>query len=136
MNPRALGWRLLVAGTARTPTAVVVRCITAAGRVHYIKPNPWALRAGDGRAGWTKERTAKYEDLVLSAKPKRADIERYEAAIGMPPVEDVASCCVCGCTENRACPGGCSWVPHPTDPTKDLCSACLPAVKKRKESRS
>ena len=27
-------------------------------------------------------------------------------------------CRVCGCTQNRACPGGCHWV------EEDLCSAC------------
>lgn len=29
-------------------------------------------------------------------------------------------CQVCGCTEERACPGGCSWV------EPGLCSACVP----------
>lgn len=28
------------------------------------------------------------------------------------------SCSVCGCTDDRACPGGCAWV------ADDLCSAC------------
>jgi len=31
-------------------------------------------------------------------------------------------CRVCGCTTDRACPGGCSWVS--TNPP--ICSACLP----------
>ena len=30
------------------------------------------------------------------------------------------ACRVCGCTDERACPGGCSWV------EADLCSACAP----------
>lgn len=30
----------------------------------------------------------------------------------------VRSCRVCGCTDDRACPGGCSWV------DEGLCSAC------------
>ncbi|MFA7331074.1 MAG: hypothetical protein WC326_08380 [Candidatus Delongbacteria bacterium] len=35
------------------------------------------------------------------------------------PLGDVGSACrVCGCTEDRACPGGCWWV------EPDLCSAC------------
>lgn len=29
------------------------------------------------------------------------------------------TCMVCGCTQDRACPGGCSWVEW------DLCSACV-----------
>jgi hypothetical protein len=36
----------------------------------------------------------------------------------------VRSCRVCGCTEDRACEGGCSWLPIPHD---SLCSACAPA---------
>ncbi len=31
------------------------------------------------------------------------------------------SCKVCGCTEERACPGGCCWI------GPRLCSACSPA---------
>lgn len=33
-----------------------------------------------------------------------------------------ARCRMCGCTENRACPGGCGWVPDPE--LGDLCSRC------------
>ena len=34
------------------------------------------------------------------------------------PGQKVRSCRVCGCTDDHACEGGCSWV------TADLCSAC------------
>lgn len=33
------------------------------------------------------------------------------------------SCRVCGCTDDRACPGGCAWL----DARDDLCSACVAA---------
>lgn len=36
-----------------------------------------------------------------------------EMSVGEPP-----RCRMCGCTEVRACPGGCSWV------SWDLCSSC------------
>jgi hypothetical protein len=36
---------------------------------------------------------------------------------------DEATCVRCGCTENTACPGGCSWVPNAW--MVDLCSACV-----------
>lgn len=39
--------------------------------------------------------------------------------------ERVRSCRVCGCTDDRACPGGCSWLDIPHD---DLCSACEAAA--------
>ncbi|MFJ1664842.1 hypothetical protein ACIOK4_00345 [Streptomyces bottropensis] len=36
--------------------------------------------------------------------------------------DDVAHCARCGCTEERACEGGCYWVANPQ--MLDLCSAC------------
>lgn len=33
---------------------------------------------------------------------------------------EVQRCRVCGCTDDQACPGGCSWV------EPDLCSRCAP----------
>jgi len=33
--------------------------------------------------------------------------------------ESAKACRVCGCTQERACPGGCYWVED------DLCSACV-----------
>lgn len=40
--------------------------------------------------------------------------------------DDGPACRVCGCTENRACAGGCWWVPDPTMQGR-LCSACSAA---------
>jgi protein gp37 len=37
------------------------------------------------------------------------------------PLDGVRRCILCGCHENHACPGGCSWVPD----IPDLCSRCL-----------
>ena len=37
--------------------------------------------------------------------------------------DDVARCRVCGCTEEEACEGGCTWVEDPLD-DGDLCSRC------------
>jgi hypothetical protein len=44
------------------------------------------------------------------------------AAARLEPDDGIARCRVCGCTEDRACPGGCSWVEDPR--MGDLCSAC------------
>lgn len=52
---------------------------------------------------------AQYQPAALAA------LARIRAAIG--PVK-VTACRVCGCTDDRACDGGCSWV------EPDLCSAC------------
>jgi len=44
-----------------------------------------------------------------------ADPHALAALDGGPGPEpgDVARCRVCGCTDERACPGGCWWVPDP-----------------------
>jgi hypothetical protein len=37
------------------------------------------------------------------------------------------TCCVCGCTTERACPGGCAWV----DEDQTVCSECfVPALER------
>jgi ParB/RepB/Spo0J family partition protein len=38
--------------------------------------------------------------------------------------QEVATCRICGCTEDHACEGGCSWVNDP-EGIGDLCSKCL-----------
>ena len=45
--------------------------------------------------------------------------------LGWNPALDTSArrCRVCGCTDERACPGGCHWI------TPDLCSECAPAVR-------
>ena len=42
--------------------------------------------------------------------------------------DDVSTCRVCGCTDERACAGGCSWVEDP-QLLGDLCSSCLPLAR-------
>jgi len=36
------------------------------------------------------------------------------------------TCAVCGCTDSRACAGGCTWTPTGMD--ADICSRCQPAL--------
>lgn len=68
----------------------------------------------------------------------RADVERLVVrafGIGVSVVlAEVAGdrCCrICGCTQHRACEGGCSWVGD-----DDLCSVCAPYVTTRLERPS
>lgn len=42
--------------------------------------------------------------------------------VAVEPEEGEAFCCVCGCTENRACRGGCYWID--SDEMEDRCSQC------------
>lgn len=40
------------------------------------------------------------------------------------------ACCYCGCTDSKACKGGCSWIiKHKFTPT-GICSACLGSMMK------
>jgi hypothetical protein len=52
------------------------------------------------------------EDDPMSQKPKPKKIDYNDPR---------RECRVCGCTNARACPGGCSWI------EPDLCSKCGPA---------
>jgi ParB-like chromosome segregation protein Spo0J len=42
-------------------------------------------------------------------------------------MSDLATCRICGCTEDQACEGGCFWVEDP-EHLGDLCSKCLPKL--------
>lgn len=60
----------------------------------------------------------------LQAADQRAAIAPARQALPAPTiVEEYVACCArCGCTEDRACMGGCYWVPNPQH--IDLCSGC------------
>src|SRR4051812_22174648 len=50
---------------------------------------------------------------------------RNTAAELMALLEEIQKprCWCCGCTEDKACKGGCAWVDHRK---RDLCTACVP----------
>lgn len=60
-------------------------------------------------------------------RPSPGVEEGPAAEIEFEPDVDLVLCRVCGCTDEHACEGGCSWVPDPAC-EGDLCSRCLPAV--------
>ena len=55
------------------------------------------------------------------ASKKAASIEQAKPDVHDP--DDEPACRLCGCTENRPCPGGCSWV-EDAEQFGDLCSQC------------
>jgi hypothetical protein len=68
--------------------------------------------------------------LVFDVEAGLADLRRRAAEAA-----GVAHCRVCGCTEDRACPGGCAWAGdaelraaglEPMD--GDVCTACVPGA--------
>ena len=66
-----------------------------------------------------------------SANGKHHGNGKAETKAASSETDEEPKCCICGCTEFEPCIGGCSWVKHPTDPTKDLCSACLPIAQRQ-----
>lgn len=68
-----------------------------------LKPDGWVLRGN----------TDRIRELTKAGALIVAEIERLTLA-----TPAVRACRVCGCTDDRACPGGCSWV------AADLCSRC------------
>lgn len=83
-------------------------------------------------------RPCSHEQAIIAAKYWRP-IESGPPALG-PGLEELVDaeivddfderwrvCRICGCTEDDACAGGCSWVPDPQH-RGDLCSACLEAA--------
>lgn len=77
-------WRYVAQGTGRAPTLVWVDSTLVGKAVRFYKPNPWALKGGDKRAGWTKRMSAKIED-VLDVRATAEDISEVIRAIGFPP---------------------------------------------------
>jgi hypothetical protein len=57
--------------------------------------------------------------------------EPIDAPIGARPSNGQMACVACGCTDDRACPGGCSWVSR----SPPLCSACVPLEALEVETR-
>jgi len=56
--------------------------------------------------------------IVLRGKAARTFVDLLAKRLGEP----VRACRLCGCTDTRACRGGCTWV------AARLCSACLPTI--------
>lgn len=63
----------------------------------------------------------RYADLDAAGVPTGEWVElegvRFDEG-AIPGLGIVRACRECGCTDDRSCPGGCSWV------ELDLCSAC------------
>lgn len=49
------------------------------------------------------------------------------ARVLVAPVPQLRTCRGCGCTDLRACPGGCAWVLLDIDAPSGICSTCAEA---------
>ena len=72
---------------------------------------PWSPNRGCGRGTPDFDRNGSCWCGKLMTPELRARVDAWA-----PPTERV--CAGCGCTDGRACPGGCWWA------TPDLCSTC------------
>jgi len=92
---------------------------TAADLVRYMALYTFVDAALDGDSG----------EIVRAAKAFGVDAKKIVdrvAAAAPPP----AKCRKCGCTEDKACPGGCAWAKEPDPKTGlGLCTSCVPAKK-------
>jgi hypothetical protein len=62
--------------------------------------------------------TKAYGPAAVDGDPELITALGQIAGIAARALGEPRTCRVCGCTDERACPGGCSWV------EEDLCSAC------------
>ncbi|MFI5995897.1 hypothetical protein ACIBAC_29105 [Streptomyces sp. NPDC051362] len=72
--------------------------------------------------GWTRVEVAGVEGeprWYCSAYCVTAGLAQAAEELGQA---EVARCVLCGCTEERACPGGCMWVPNAAG--IDICTGC------------
>jgi ParB family chromosome partitioning protein len=76
------------------------------------------------------ERDGRYLAKLAEWGHELSEVEQVvadRATAGVPDGDDVARCRSCGCAEDDACAGGCSWVPDPDGPGP-ICSSCAPRV--------
>ena len=78
-----MSWRYLINKESGGNSPVFVLKITERGVAHYIKPNPWALRPGDERAGWTKKKSV--QESELRGEVPAEIVKTIHAAIGEVP---------------------------------------------------
>lgn len=63
---------------------------------------------------------------LLREQVRKVMVDRHQAGLDTTLGQAERACRVCGCTDARACAGGCSWVED------DLCSACYVPARKRR----
>lgn len=92
--------------------------------LHWLGVHPLAERVvDDDRAARALELLANHAGKTLQISVQPGEVRRAietHAALLAAASPGVRRCRVCGCTDDRACPGGCWWA------GPDLCTACDP----------
>lgn len=73
-----------------------------------------------GHLYWLRLAPSFMPALPLTQLARKMTRKAAEALAALYP----GTCAICGCTDERACPGGCHWVPDPGCKDRDICSAC------------
>jgi hypothetical protein len=63
---------------------VFVQRISSRGTAYIVKPNPWAIDAGDARGGWTQQQSVRAADLVDEPKVPECVQRAFITTIGEP----------------------------------------------------
>lgn len=108
MPPGAREWPATETGYGHTLGAAIV-------------PQGWEAKEGDR---WRE--LVKAGALIL-AEAARLDRAERKAREGRESNTD-ATCRKCGCTDSRACAGGCSWLWVDREACTGLCSSCAPEI--------
>lgn len=99
----------------------VLAMVTAAAYFETRLMSSWRSWDDDDRF-WLQLLAANGYEL---SDVERKRLDKIPAATAAPeeePVADVRQCVKCGCTDDQACDGGCTWV------AENLCSSCSDAV--------
>jgi len=115
-NPRTT-WDALDADQQRAigEAALLLHVSTEGQGFPWEKPDPSPERLKADRRWAHAEQVA--WNLLTETIPADADL--YPDGPDLSAM-DIRACRVCGCTDDSACPDGCSWIED------DLCSACAP----------
>jgi hypothetical protein len=74
------------------------------------------------------ERCVAFRGAQCHDDPEVVELRRWHEEYKPDSPKGGMKCRVCGCTEDRACDGGCSWTPSATASAAakeiDLCSTC------------
>lgn len=76
---------------------------------------------------WTVLATTARSEPLEETDPRTASLRRLAERMGLVELgADEPRCKHCGCVEEIACPGGCTWA-EPTEGMEDVCSQCVEA---------
>lgn len=76
------------------------------------------------------------DDVAMAMKRHNVQVDGIDAEAVGRVIQQLAYhgesvCVVCGCSDSRACPGGCSWTLQFAKTKTGVCSRCWPAFMRK-----